>query len=213
MTPKAFVMGKPMFRVGLLAWATSCGGLGCAVTADKREVPDVDQHVEKSIILLSRVRVYYHNEDMGWVKIGQKPPTNQAQKMDRNKTDVKGVPHRNYPRTKHTVEGMVPERGSWHSDNTPPSNRKHSFPNTTYPISHAWVMNLVSVDYKTIRLIGQAASTGYFIPPACMSALIAVPLHLMHLSLKKNMVPLFLLAHIWHPPDMDHQSQIQNPNK
>ena len=36
------VMGKPMLRVGLLAWATSCGGLGCAVAADKREVPDVD---------------------------------------------------------------------------------------------------------------------------------------------------------------------------
>ena len=54
-----------MLRVGLLAWATSCGGLGCAVAADKREVPDVDHYVEKSIILLSRIRVYYHNEDIG----------------------------------------------------------------------------------------------------------------------------------------------------
>ena len=58
-------MGKPMLRVGLLAWATSCVGLGCAVAADKREVPDVDQYVEKSIVLFSRIRVYYHNEDMG----------------------------------------------------------------------------------------------------------------------------------------------------
>ena len=56
-----------MLRVGLLAWATSCGGLGCAVAADKREeVPDVDQYyVEKSIILLSCIRVYYRNEGMG----------------------------------------------------------------------------------------------------------------------------------------------------
>ena len=53
-------MGKPMLRVGLLVWATSCGGLGCAVAADKkREVPDVDHYVEKSIILLLRIRVYY----------------------------------------------------------------------------------------------------------------------------------------------------------
>ena len=41
-------MGKPMLRVGLLAWATSCGGLDCAVAADNREVPDVDHYVEKS---------------------------------------------------------------------------------------------------------------------------------------------------------------------
>ena len=54
-----------MLRVGLLTWATSCGGLGCAVADDKREVPDDDQYVQKSIILLSRIRVYYHNEDMG----------------------------------------------------------------------------------------------------------------------------------------------------
>ena len=54
-----------MLRVSLLASATSCGGLGCAVAADKREVSDVDHYVEKSIILLSRIRVYYHNEDMG----------------------------------------------------------------------------------------------------------------------------------------------------
>ena len=40
------LMGKPMLRVGLLAWATSCGGFGCAVAADKREVPDVDNYVE-----------------------------------------------------------------------------------------------------------------------------------------------------------------------
>ena len=43
------VMGKPMLRVGLLAWATSCGGLGCAVAADKREVPGVDSYVEEYI--------------------------------------------------------------------------------------------------------------------------------------------------------------------
>ena len=54
-----------MLKVGLLAWATSCGGLGCVVAADKREVQDVDHYVKKSIILLSRIRVYYHNEDMG----------------------------------------------------------------------------------------------------------------------------------------------------
>ena len=36
------VMGKPIIRVGLLTWPTSCGCLGCAVEADKREVPDVD---------------------------------------------------------------------------------------------------------------------------------------------------------------------------
>ena len=58
-------MGKPMLRIGLLAWATSCGGLGCAVAADKKEAPDVDHYVEKSIIILSRIRAYYHNEDMG----------------------------------------------------------------------------------------------------------------------------------------------------
>ena len=53
------LMGKPMLGVGLLACATSCGGLGCAVTADKREVPDVDQYVEKSIILyVAYIRVY-----------------------------------------------------------------------------------------------------------------------------------------------------------
>ena len=51
------MMGKPMLKVSLLAWATSCGGLGCAVAADKRDVPDVDQYVEKSVILLSRIRV------------------------------------------------------------------------------------------------------------------------------------------------------------
>ena len=54
-------MGKPVLRVGLLAWATSCGGLGYAVAANKREVPDVDHYVEKSILLLSRIRVYYHD--------------------------------------------------------------------------------------------------------------------------------------------------------
>ena len=59
------VMGKPMLRVGLLASATSCVGLGCAVAADKREVPDVDHYVEKNIFLLSRIREYYHNEDLG----------------------------------------------------------------------------------------------------------------------------------------------------
>ena len=41
-----------MLRVGLLAWATLRGGLGSAVAADKREVPDVDIYVETSIILL-----------------------------------------------------------------------------------------------------------------------------------------------------------------
>ena len=58
-------MGKPKLRVGLLAWATSCGDLRCAVAADKRDVPDVDHYVETSIILLSRIRVYHHNEDNG----------------------------------------------------------------------------------------------------------------------------------------------------
>ena len=58
-------MGKPMLRVGLLARTTSCGGLGCAVAADKGEVPDVYHYVEESIILLARILVYYHNEDMG----------------------------------------------------------------------------------------------------------------------------------------------------
>ena len=52
------VMGKPMLRVGLLAWATSCGGLGCAVAADKIEVPGVDNYVEESVILLSRTYEY-----------------------------------------------------------------------------------------------------------------------------------------------------------
>ena len=42
-------MSTLLVQVGLLAWATSCGGLGCAVAADKREVPDVDNfYVEKS---------------------------------------------------------------------------------------------------------------------------------------------------------------------
>ena len=54
-----------MLRVGFLPWATSGGGLGCAVAADKTQVPDVDQYVEKFIVLFSRIRVYYHNEDMG----------------------------------------------------------------------------------------------------------------------------------------------------
>ena len=58
-------MGKPTLKVGLLAWATSCGALGCGVAADKREVPDIDHYVEKPIMLLSRIRIYYHNEDMG----------------------------------------------------------------------------------------------------------------------------------------------------
>ena len=39
-------MGKPMLGVGLLAWPTSCGGLDCAVAADKIEVPGVDQYVK-----------------------------------------------------------------------------------------------------------------------------------------------------------------------
>ena len=47
-----------MLRVGLLARATSCGGLGCAVAADKGEVPHVDHYVEKSIVLLSRRSKY-----------------------------------------------------------------------------------------------------------------------------------------------------------
>ena len=47
-----------MLRVGLLAWATSCGGLGYAVAADKIEVPGVDHYVEESIILLSRTSEY-----------------------------------------------------------------------------------------------------------------------------------------------------------
>ena len=51
-------MGKPMIRVGLLAWATSCGGLGCAVVAAKVEVPGVDHYVEKSIVLKSRTSEY-----------------------------------------------------------------------------------------------------------------------------------------------------------
>ena len=36
------MMGKPMLRIGLLAWATSCRGLDCAVAADKIEIPGVD---------------------------------------------------------------------------------------------------------------------------------------------------------------------------
>ena len=44
------VMGKPMLRVGLLAWATSCGGLGCTVAADKREVPDHPIDVDHYIL-------------------------------------------------------------------------------------------------------------------------------------------------------------------
>ena len=44
-------MCQPMLRVGLLAWATLCGGLGWAVAADKVEVPDVDHFVEESIVL------------------------------------------------------------------------------------------------------------------------------------------------------------------
>ena len=48
-------MGKPMLRVGLLAWATSCGGLGCAVAVDKREVPDVDHYVYKKPLYYCRV--------------------------------------------------------------------------------------------------------------------------------------------------------------
>ena len=44
-----------MLKVGLLAWPTSCGGLGCAVAEDEREVPGgVDHYVELSITLLSR---------------------------------------------------------------------------------------------------------------------------------------------------------------
>ena len=57
-------MGKLMLRVGLFTWVTSCGGLGCAVAADEKEVPGVDHYVEKSTMLLSRIRVYYHNEDI-----------------------------------------------------------------------------------------------------------------------------------------------------
>ena len=46
-----------MLRVGLLAWATSCGGLGCAVAADKRQVPDVD-HYNKNPLYYCRVSEY-----------------------------------------------------------------------------------------------------------------------------------------------------------
>ena len=49
---------KPMLMVGLLACATSCGGLNCAVAADKIKVPDVDLYVEKSIMFLSRTSEY-----------------------------------------------------------------------------------------------------------------------------------------------------------
>ena len=39
-----------MLRVGLLVWATSCGGLGCAVAADKREVPGVHRAIHYVIV-------------------------------------------------------------------------------------------------------------------------------------------------------------------
>ena len=42
------LMGRPMLRVGLLAWPTLCGRLGFAVAADKIEVPGVDDYVEES---------------------------------------------------------------------------------------------------------------------------------------------------------------------
>ena len=47
-----------MLMVGLLAWATSCGGLGCAVAAEKREVSDVDHYVKKSFIFSSLTSEY-----------------------------------------------------------------------------------------------------------------------------------------------------------
>ena len=89
-----------MLRVGLLAWATSCGGLGCAVAADKREVPDVDRYVEKSIRLYY-CRVSEHMITMNtWdeSRSAREPPPNQGQQLDQNKTDIKGVPHQSQPR-------------------------------------------------------------------------------------------------------------------
>ena len=52
------MMGRPMLRVGLLTWPTSCRGLGCAVAADKIEVPGVDHYVEKSITWLMFCRIH-----------------------------------------------------------------------------------------------------------------------------------------------------------
>ena len=53
-----------MLRVGLLAWPTSCGGLGCAVAAYKRKVHDVDHYVEEFITC----RLYFCRVDQGRTK-------------------------------------------------------------------------------------------------------------------------------------------------
>ena len=95
-----------MLTVSLLAWATSCGGLGCAVAADEREVPDVDYYVENPL--------YYHrvSEHIITMKTWDESrsprsrPQIRGRNLDQNKSDIKGVPHCNQPITKHTVEGM-----------------------------------------------------------------------------------------------------------
>ena len=46
-------------------------------------------------------------------------------------------------------------------------------------------MNHTSVDYMNIVLIRQTASTSSFIPPACMPALIAVPISEILIPTKK----------------------------
>ena len=97
-----------MLRVGLLAWGTSCRGLGCAVAADKREVPDVDHYVQQSMILLSR-----RSEYVITIKtMSQDRPVadhKSGAKLVQTEIDSKGVPYKNQPRTKHTVvEGMFP---------------------------------------------------------------------------------------------------------
>ena len=102
-----------MVRAGLLAWPTSCGGFGCAVAVNKREVSSgVDHDVELSIILLSRTFEYiittktYVSQDRP--EGAHKPETETRPEQDRNKTEIKGLPHRNKSRAKHTLEGMFP---------------------------------------------------------------------------------------------------------
>ena len=50
-----------MLRVGLLALLTVCGGLGCAVAADKNTSQEL---IIMYYIIVAYIRVYYHNQDV-----------------------------------------------------------------------------------------------------------------------------------------------------
>ena len=67
-------------------------------------------------------------------------------------------------------------------------------------------MNHTSVDYMNIVLIRQTASTSSFIPPACMPALIAVPI-------SETFIPTQGISSLFYQNILEQMSKKQKKSK